>query len=58
MLKCKSCGEIFPGVYVKEKADISVPVTENLNLKRTCSRGHTNDYVPSDYLDWSGAEEF
>jgi hypothetical protein len=57
MLKCKSCGEIFPGVYVnEEKNDTSM--IKNLNMTHTCSRGHKNDYVSADYLDWSGPEEF
>jgi hypothetical protein len=54
MLKCRTCGEVFGGHYVpegssddfKSKAAIADPL-------HTCSRGHKNEYVAADYMDWS-----
>ena len=51
MLKCKTCGEVFPGVYVNENHENQgrlVAASEH-----TCSRGHNNEYVAQDSLDWS-----
>jgi hypothetical protein len=54
MLKCKSCGEVFAGLYVPEGStgDFKITAT-NASTTHTCSRGHTNEYVPTDYMDWS-----
>jgi hypothetical protein len=54
MLKCKNCGEVFPGVYVPEEStdDFNSSATSS-DTSRTCSRGHKNDYVTEDYMDWS-----
>ncbi|MFL6310351.1 MAG: hypothetical protein ACJ70T_10195 [Nitrososphaera sp.] len=55
MLKCKSCGEIFPGIYVPEdnsKDDFKLTVTTS-DTSHTCSRGHNNQYITEDYMDWS-----
>ena len=54
MLKCKNCGEVFPGIYVpggsngrfKSNAAAADP-------PHTCSRGHRNEYAFVDYMDWS-----
>jgi hypothetical protein len=54
MLKCKTCGEVFPGVYVPEQStkDFKLAATSTGTL-HTCSRGHNNEYVSADYMDWS-----
>lgn len=54
MLKCKTCGEVFPGVYVPEEStnDFKYSVTD-VDTLHICSRGHGNKYVPVDYMDWS-----
>lgn len=54
MLQCKSCGEVFAGVYVPEgSSDDCKKEYPNSNTSHTCSRRHTNEYVPADYMDWS-----
>lgn len=54
MLKCKTCGEVFPGIYVPEgsSADFRSEAESSAPL-HTCSRGHANKYANEDYLDWS-----
>jgi hypothetical protein len=54
MLKCKSCGEVFPGVYVPEDStdDFKLSATSS-DTSHTCSRGHKNLYVTEEYMDWS-----
>ena len=54
MLKCKTCGEVFPGIYVPEgsTADSTVNATTS-DTSHTCSRKHSNEYVTVDYMDWS-----
>jgi hypothetical protein len=51
MLKCKTCGEVFPGIYVPEgsKADSTVNAT-TYDTSHTCSRKHSNEYVTVDYM--------
>jgi hypothetical protein len=59
MLQCKSCGVVFPGIYVNEGIkNHSKSTILNSNTSHTCSRGHMNDYLSADYMDWSGAEGF
>jgi hypothetical protein len=54
VLKCKTCGEVFPGVYVPEGSTASFKSTATGNdPSRSCSRGHKNECVAEDYLDWS-----
>jgi hypothetical protein len=54
MLKCKSCGEVFPGIYVPEEStDSFVSSATNANTFHACSRGHNNEYLAEDYMDWS-----
>ena len=54
MLQCKTCGEVFPGLYVEEGSNDAFKSTiTNANTLHTCSRGHTNEYVTLDYMDWS-----
>jgi hypothetical protein len=54
MLKCKTCGEVFPGLYVPEgSTDEFKSNTTNSNTSHTCSRKHSNEYVTLDYMDWS-----
>ena len=54
MLQCKSCGEVFAGLYVPEGSteDVKINAT-NTSTSHTCSRKHTNEYVRADYMDWS-----
>jgi hypothetical protein len=54
MLKCKTCGEVFPGIYVPEgdNSDLRSAATSGVS-QHTCSRGHMNGYANEDYLDWS-----
>jgi hypothetical protein len=54
MLKCKSCGEVFPGVYVPENSteDFKLSATTS-DTSHTCSRGHENQYIRDEYMDWS-----
>ena len=54
MLKCKTCGEVFPGLYVPERStDDFKSTATNADPSHTCSRKHTNDYDTIDYMDWS-----
>lgn len=54
MLKCRTCGEVFPGHYVPEgSSDEAKSEAAIANSVHTCSRGHKNDYVAADYMDWS-----
>ncbi len=59
MLKCKTCGEIFPGLYLAEnsKEDVILRLTKS-ESSHECSRGHENEYAPEDYMDWSSPEVF
>jgi hypothetical protein len=54
MLKCKTCGEVFPGIYVPEESsdDLKSAATSADSL-HMCSRGHKNEYAILDYMDWS-----
>ena len=57
MLKCKTCGEVFPGLYVPERStDDFKSTSTNANPSHTCSRKHTNEYDTIDYMDWSWAQ--
>jgi hypothetical protein len=58
MLKCKNCGEVFPGVYISENTKKGSKLNPNSSTSHVCSRGHKNDYSPDDYMDWSGPEAF
>jgi hypothetical protein len=54
MLKCKTCGEVFPGLYVPERSSNDFKATStNVDTSHTCSRKHTNEYDTIDYMDWS-----
>ena len=57
MLKCKTCGEVFPGIYLAEdkKEDLVSKLTKS-DIPHLCSRGHENKYTPEDYMDWSSPE--
>jgi hypothetical protein len=55
MLKCKTCGQVFPGTYIAEKSNNNT-TNSPINLKPsqyTCSRGHISDYITEDYMDFS-----
>ena len=51
MLQCRTCGEVFPGIYIPEGStdDFKTSAT-NADTSHTCSRGHNNDYVTVDYM--------
>ena len=54
MLKCKTCGVVFPGIYVAEGNDITFKAAATTgSITHTCSRGHDNQYVTEDYMDFS-----
>jgi len=54
MIKCKSCGEVFPGLYVAEGSSQEFKASAtNADTSHICSRGHHNEYVLEDYMDWS-----
>jgi hypothetical protein len=54
MLKCKTCGEVFPGIYVLEGSDSDIKsAAASVDSSHTCSRGRNNQYVAADYMDWS-----
>jgi hypothetical protein len=54
MLKCKSCGEVFPGIYVPEGSTDNLKSTvTSSDTSHTCSRGHKNEYLTAEYMDWS-----
>jgi hypothetical protein len=54
MLQCKTCGEVFPGLYVAEGSSQEFRASAtNADTSHTCSRGHHNEYVLEDYMDWS-----
>lgn len=54
MLKCKTCGEVFPGIYVPEGSNSNFKSTAaGADPSHVCSRGHRNNYALVDYMDWS-----
>jgi len=54
MLQCKTCGEVFPGLYVPEgSTEDFKTTTTNADTSHICSRGHKNEYATIDYMDWS-----
>lgn len=54
MLKCKTCGTVFPGIYVQESSSAAErKAAVHGDPLHTCSRGHMNEYVQDDYMDWS-----
>lgn len=54
MLKCKTCGIVFPGIYIPEgSTDAFRSAAAAGDPVHTCSRGHTSEYAAQDYMDWS-----
>jgi hypothetical protein len=54
MLKCKTYGEVFPGMYVPEGSTAGFRVNATTSdTSHTCSRKHSNEYVTVDYMDLS-----
>ena len=53
MLKCKTCGIIFSGVYADNMNDFRSESEKNPNSRFECSKGHLNNYVLEDYVDLS-----
>jgi hypothetical protein len=54
MLHCKTCGEVFPGIYIRERSTdrFKIPAI-NADTLRICSRGQNDEYATVDYMDWS-----
>ncbi|HSF00473.1 MAG TPA: hypothetical protein VLA48_06215 [Nitrososphaeraceae archaeon] len=55
MLKCKTCGQVFPGTYIAEGSNNNESKS-HIALKNEefiCSRGHINDYITEDFMDFS-----
>ena len=55
MIKCKTVGEVFPGaLYIAEGSSQEFRAyATNADTSHICSRGHHNEYVLDDYMDWS-----
>ena len=53
MLKCKTCGTIFSGVYVEDMKEFRNESEKNPNSSFKCSKGHLNNYMLEDYVDLS-----
>ena len=53
MLKCKTCGTIFSGIYAEDMKEFRNESEKNPNSRFTCSKGHLNNYVLEDYVDLS-----
>ncbi len=54
MIKCKTCGEVFGGLYVDEGSNQEFRVSATkADTSHMCSRGHHNEYGLEDYMDWS-----
>ena len=53
MLKCKTCGTIFSGVYADDMYEFRNESEKNPNSTFKCSKGHFNNYVFEDYVDLS-----
>ena len=53
MLKCKTCGEVFPGIYFPEGNAANLQAAMSAEAFHTCSRGHKNEYSAEDCMDWS-----
>jgi hypothetical protein len=54
MIKCKTCGEVFAGLYVAEDSNREFRASAtNADTSHTCSIGHNNEYALEDYMDWS-----
>ena len=54
MLKCRTCGEVFPGHYVDEGSNNEIKLeAASSDAFHMCSRGHKHEYAADEYLDWS-----
>ncbi len=55
MLKCKNCGEVFPGIYIAEEKYNKefISTVTNPTTMHVCSRKHENEYTTDDYIDFS-----
>lgn len=51
MLKCKTCGVNFQGLYIDESTEKNL--SNHYNQDHICSRGHKNSYNAEDYMDFS-----
>lgn len=53
MLKCKTCGIIFSGIYTDNMTEFRNESDKNPNSTFKCSKGHLNNYALEDYVDLS-----
>ena len=54
MLKCKNCGEVFPGVYIPEDTEKVSKLNANSATSHECSRGtKTNIHM---MIIWTGPD--
>jgi hypothetical protein len=49
---------VFAGVYKPENSIKDPKLKTDFTTSHVCSRGHKNDYLPDDFMDWSGPETF
>jgi len=54
MLHCKTCGELFPGIYISEGSTdhFKIPAT-NADTLHIYSKGQNDEYATVYYMDWS-----
>ena len=53
MLKCKTCSDVFPGVYLPEGSGPDFKSSATKPASHMYSRGQVNDYAGEDYMGWS-----
>ena len=54
MIKCKTCVEVFPGLYIPEGSSNEFKASgTSTDTSHTCSRGHKNEFVTEDHKDRS-----
>lgn len=53
MLKCKTCGNIFSAKFVADIEEFQNKSKNEPNLINSFSIGHSNQYVPENYIDLS-----
>ena len=46
--------QVFPGIYMPERRtdNFKTNVT-SADTSHTCSRGHKNEYIAEEYMDWA-----
>jgi hypothetical protein len=60
MTKCKTCGEVIPGVYIPEQGRPGFKAhVKNVDTSHICSRGHKSDDTRMNMswkIIWTGLE--